>query len=95
MESGRQQLRAWIDRAKLNQRKAARLLGVTDVLISQWLSGIRTPSLEKAIDLERHTGIQPESWLLTTVSESAESVRADARETPHSLDDNADVAKST
>lgn len=67
MQSGRRQLRAWIERAKLNQTKTADLLGVSDVLISQWLNGVRTPSLELAVKIQDQTGIPAGSWVLSAV----------------------------
>jgi len=62
----------------MNQTEAAEFLGVSKVLISQWLKGVRTPSLDMAVKIQQHTGIQEESWLLTEVSTTPESVSADA-----------------
>ena len=77
MQIGRVQLRAWMERSQINQRQCARLLGVSDVYISQMLNGLRIPSLEMAVNIEQHTGIQEESWLLTDVSASADQVAED------------------
>lgn len=68
MQSGRQRLRKWIERSKVNQNEAAEILSVHPVVLSQWLSGARKPGLESAIMIARVTGISVESWLLTSVS---------------------------
>ena len=66
--SGRERLRDWVERSKLNQREAAELLGVHPVVLNQWLSGQRTPDLDNAHLIEDVTGIATESWRLTDVS---------------------------
>lgn len=63
------------------QRDFARLLGVSDVVVSQWLKALRTPSLDMAVRIRQHTGITEESWLLTTLSVTDESVAASTAET--------------
>lgn len=68
MKSGRERLRDWIDRSKLNQREASEVLGCHDVVLSQWLSGARTPGLDNAHRIEDITGISTESWRLTDLS---------------------------
>lgn len=81
MQSGRERLRDWIDRSKVNQREAAAILGMSDVFLSQILNGVRTPGLDNAVKIEQVTGISVESWLLTSVSRSddAEPVAAGKR----------------
>jgi transcriptional regulator with XRE-family HTH domain len=78
MESGRNRLRDWIWRSRVNQTKAAEILGVNQVVLSQWLNGVRIPGLENAVKIERITGISVESWLLTDVSKADEPVGASA-----------------
>lgn len=68
MQSGRERLRDWIDRSKVNQREAAVILGMSDVFLSQILNGVRTPGLDNAVKIEQVTGIAVESWLLNKVS---------------------------
>lgn len=70
MQSGRERLRAWIDRSKFNQRQAAELLQFTEVFLSQILNGTRRPGLENAIHIEDVTGISVESWLRSDISET-------------------------
>lgn len=72
MVSGSEQLRDWMARRTVNQHAAAELLGITDVFLSQLVNGHRQPGLANAINIERKTGIAVESWLLTSVSETAE-----------------------
>ena len=66
---GRERLRDWMDRSKLNQTETSRLLGFDPVFLSQILTGKRRPGLDNAIAIERVTGISVESWTLTDVSE--------------------------
>lgn len=61
--NGREQLRAWLERSRVSQREAARLLGVHFTHVSQILSGRRSPGLANAIAIERATGIPVESWV--------------------------------
>ena len=79
MKSGRERLRDWLDRSKVNQRDGAALLGIHYVNLSQILSGDRKPSLETAIRIEQVSGISAESWLLTTVSTNEEAEPVGAR----------------
>lgn len=72
MQSGRERLRAWIDRSKVNQREAAVILGMDPVMLSQTLNGVRKPGLATAIKIEQVTGISVESWLLNPVSATDE-----------------------
>lgn len=82
MTSGRERLRDWIGRSKVNQRQAAEILGVHPVVLCQWLSGERTPGLSNALLIEHVTGIAVESWVLSPISEAvgAASDRDDNRQ---------------
>lgn len=78
MKSGRQQLREWLDRAKLTQRAAAEILGVHYTFLSQILNEDnvgtdreRTPALATAVKFERVTGIPVEAWMPTTDDDKA------------------------
>jgi transcriptional regulator with XRE-family HTH domain len=68
MLSGRERLKDWIDRSKLNQREASEILDCHEVVLSQWLSGVRIPGLANALKIEQVSGISAESWLLTGLS---------------------------
>mgnify|MGYP006201039049 CR=1 FL=1 len=46
----------------LSQSAMAALLGVTRVTLSCWERGRSLPSLEKAVLLEKRTGIPPSAW---------------------------------
>lgn len=68
MDSGRDQLRRWLERAHLTQREAARLLGMHFTSLSQILGQReRSPSLARAVRIERVTGIPVEAWMPTAV----------------------------
>ncbi len=81
MQSGRERLKAWIERSKMNQSEAAVVLGVHEVVLSQWLTGARKPGLDNAHRIEEVTGIATQSWLLTDLSqdEAHASVSASKR----------------
>lgn len=79
-QTGRERLRAWIERGKYDSDKqAAETLGVHPVVLSQWLSGERVPGLDNAVMLEQVTGISVESWLLNDISHDEEPVNATAK----------------
>lgn len=71
MLEGRQRLRDWMERARLTQREAAKLLGIHYTFLSQILSETRdrTPALATALRIERVTGIPVEAWVPTDVDE--------------------------
>jgi transcriptional regulator with XRE-family HTH domain len=76
MDSGQERLRAWIDRAKLTQRAAAKLLGIHYTFLNQLLSTNyrrRSPALGTAIRIERLTGIPVEAWMPTEVDDDSDS----------------------
>lgn len=76
MKSGRQRLREWIDRSKINQNQAAELLSITPVFLSQILNGDRTPGLTNALKIEDVTGIAVRSWQISELSDAAEPAHA-------------------
>ena len=82
MQSGRQRLRDWIERSKVNQTQAAEILSMNAVMLSQILNGVRRPGLSTALTIERITGVSVESWMLTPLSDTAddEPARASKRQ---------------
>lgn len=40
-------LKDWINKNKLSQEEAGKLIGVKQASISRWINGIMTPSLDK------------------------------------------------
>jgi transcriptional regulator with XRE-family HTH domain len=62
MANGRERLRQWIDRSKLNQLEAAQIIGVDHTQLSHILLGRRRPGLDTAVKIERATGITVEAW---------------------------------
>jgi len=63
MLSGREQLLAWIARAKLQKGQAAALLGMTASGLSKIIGGTRLPTLPTAVRIEGVTGIPVASWV--------------------------------
>lgn len=70
MTAGRDQLRAWLVRSKLNQVQGARALSLTETYMSLLLSGHRKPGRDNAIKLERLTGVPVEAWSATELDDS-------------------------
>lgn len=70
MQSGPEQLRAWIDRQAFTQRSAATYLGFDETYVSQLVGGKRTPGLDNALLIERQTGIPVEAWASAILDKS-------------------------
>jgi plasmid maintenance system antidote protein VapI len=81
MLSGRQRFAEWLQRSKLSQRAAAKLLGFHWTHVNQILSGRRQPGLTNAVHIERVTGIPVEAWLPTAVGSKRERRADDDRNT--------------
>jgi plasmid maintenance system antidote protein VapI len=60
--NGRERLRQWIDRSKLDDYEAAHLIGLHPAQLSHILTGTRRPGLDVALRIERATGIHVEAW---------------------------------
>ena len=60
-------LREWMagdgDRPASSQADIAKMLGVTQQAVSQWVAGERTPGLVHMRELERLTGIVAWDWI--------------------------------
>jgi len=63
MQTGRERLRQWIDRSKVNQLEAAALIGIDHTQLSHILTGRRRPGLDTAVKIEQATGIVVEAWV--------------------------------
>lgn len=74
MQSGREQLKAWIERGHFTQRQAATFLGFDETYVSQLVGGKRTPGLDNALLLERKTGIPVEAWASDILDNSDSAV---------------------
>lgn len=68
--TGRERLRAWIDRSRLNQSEAADLLGFDRTFLSQILTGRRTPGLANGVRIEDITGIPVRAWAASSEAET-------------------------
>lgn len=62
MQNGRERLRVWIERSRMTQQEAAKLLRFHETFLSQILRGRRRPGLKNAIRIERVTGIPVTAW---------------------------------
>lgn len=58
----------WMERRVLNQREAARVLGVHYMSLNQMLRGKRKPGLTNALLIEKRAGIPAGLWARTRVS---------------------------
>lgn len=74
---GADRLKAWMGRAKLTQREAARLFGIHYTYLNQILSGRRVPALAHAVTIERETGIPVEVWLPSRDGKARKASRSD------------------
>lgn len=68
--SGAEQLKEWIARAKLNQRKVADLWGWDEVRLSRFVNGVRTPDVDAALFIQEKTGIPVAAWASSRLDES-------------------------
>lgn len=62
---GHRMLRAWINRARINQTDAAELLRMEPSYLSGILNRTRRPGLDNAVWIERITGVVVEAWVST------------------------------
>lgn len=72
MQNGRERLRQWIDRSKVDQTEAAGLIGMHPTQLSHILNDRRRPGLDTAVKIERATGIPVEAWVPLDDDESAD-----------------------
>ncbi len=63
IEQTRARFAAWLDGQGGPRRELAALFRCSEATISQWKTGIRTPSTHWAIVIEGHTGIPYRGWL--------------------------------
>jgi plasmid maintenance system antidote protein VapI len=71
MVAGREQLAAWIKRAKVKKGDAAELIGISRSFMSHILGGHRRPTLPNAVKIQEVTGIPVEAWVPTGRGKSA------------------------
>lgn len=77
--NGRERLKHWLTRSNINQREAARIIGIHFTHLSQILSGRRSPGLANAVVIERETGIPVEAWVPTAEGKRAVLVGINGR----------------
>lgn len=69
--TGREQLQAWIARARYpTNRLAADFLGLDETDLSKYLAGTKTPGLANAALIQERTGIPAVSWVDNQVGKS-------------------------
>lgn len=78
-QTGAARLAQWIDRSKLNQLEAARIIDIDPTQLSQILNGKRRPGLDNAVKIQQKTGIAVEAWVPLADDETAEPVAASGR----------------
>lgn len=82
MDTGAALLRDWIDRRGYNQAEAARFLNLSEPYLSMVLSGTRMPGRDRAVAIERKTGIPVAAWSLSHSDNSdVETTAADRQRT--------------
>lgn len=79
MQHGSQQLAEWIERSKLNQREAARKLGIHQSTLNKILKRTRLPGRHSAIAIRDTTGIPLDAWVETRVGNRRKTDRPNAR----------------
>lgn len=75
----RERLALWIERSKINQLEAARIIGIDPTQLSQILNGKRRPGLDNATAIERKTGISVHDWVPTRDDEDEDEPGAPVR----------------
>lgn len=78
MQHGSVQLAAWLKRSGMNQREAAKHLGIHWTVLNKLLKGTRLPGRNTAIDLQATTGIPVVAWT-TRVAKVKKRKRASAK----------------
>lgn len=68
-----ERLAQWIERSKLNQAEAARIIGMDPTQLSHILLRRRRPGLDNAVKIEKATGIQPDAWVPIDEDDSTSS----------------------
>jgi len=68
MQHGSTLLKAWMERARLNQREAAVVLALNYTMLNKLLRGVRCPGRQSAVHLQRVAGVPVEAWESTTSS---------------------------
>lgn len=63
--AGQKRLKTWLsaDKKSRSQAALARLLGVTQPAVSQWLRGVSRPEMPHRVAIEHLTGIHADEWL--------------------------------
>lgn len=79
MQHAAEQLRVWQDRKGINQREAARELGVHYTTYNQFLVRRRLPGRQLAVRIYDLTGIPVHAWTPTLVSKKKKRLSARGR----------------
>lgn len=82
VQSGSEQLKAWIEKRFDSQREAVDYLGIPgidEVVLSKILNAGRRPELEKLAIIEEKTGIPLRAWVTSSQDESETVAAASPR----------------
>jgi plasmid maintenance system antidote protein VapI len=60
--TGRERLIDWMRISKLNQRQAAKVIGLHWGMVNKLVLGIRRPGRQTAVKIQRATGIAVDAW---------------------------------
>ena len=82
MKSGGKQLAEWKVRRSLNLTEMAEELGLTKGFASMLIKGKRVPGRDKAVTIERLTGIPVAAWALTRRTVSPKGSQPNISEPP-------------
>lgn len=77
--NGRQRLREWLDRARLNQQEFAKMIEMDPSTLTKILLGSRRPTLNAAVQIADITGIPVDAWASISVDLSAKQLVAAGR----------------
>ena len=84
MQSGAELLKEWMQLRGYKQARVAEVFGMTVSFVSMLMNRHRVPSLDKAIKIERLTGIPVEAWSSSANDNSERTVAAVGGKRRHS-----------
>lgn len=83
MQHGSAQLKAWQKRLEIDQRQAARILGLHYTSYNQLLTCRRLPGRQLAVEIETTTGVPVGAWTPTRVGKTKKRQYRQAKNTQY------------